>query len=1088
MLLLPSAGPVVRVGTLDSIVSGTTDPLTVALRYTYALKDEYDTTYPADSVPQDAGVVLLPPPAYATTLPWSIDTGLIPGLDYGKSLKISVYAYDNMANPPSLPTVLELHMVVPQSISLSSPVPSGVTVVRRSYSLTVQNPGSSATLNNQHFVGYNYFVSLTPGGGSEGYARLNRDYVSTVSLQNKEPISHTSSTSSLDGVDVTTTVDGYYLQDIYSFEMTQEILSAMVTAGKLPNIKYTENTTFYFVACTVLYDNQTLEVSESQYSAEVSSRFVVFVPQFRELPPRSRMDILTTMSTRLAVLNPRVSMLAGTVFRDTMDPIAEEFADYYIQQDFISRTQSIDSLMAFDDANGDGVSDPVSTSLLKQQLQVAMRITNDSLLQSLVDSYFDKYAANEGLTRLPPSYATGNVLFYINDIPVNGVYISDGAIVTSTGDSANGVQPVNFTVEGSRQIAYRDKSRYYNPTTKRYEISAGITCSSMGLQGNVPAGNIATVTSGADSKFRVVNTVSTTGGNNSESNLSLGNRVKIARAGLDSGTKAGYMLAALGVGGVSYVKVQEAGDSLMRRDIDTTSGEHIGGKVDVYVQGNRVKQTQDTFSFVYGGPAGTLSGDRFYVEDANTFRLRTDAPAVTPATPIFEVIRVLNVTRGQSYDVSGATVGLGDGDTLELAANTTNLTIGLATLDVLEVDYRYRGSNSFTMSVQPVQSIVSVTGDLDGELPPENYLFQKLEDPLINGNSTVASDGVSLEYFNGLPTSSTQDITAEAHVLTATSNAILIKKGVDTDTLVLSSDVNGINVFKRDLDYKVLRGGDTGYTEIELVQNGKIRNGNTIYASYTAGQNFTVVYMVNDVLERVQSAVDSIKHAGADVVVKQAVSNDIDLAVTVIRNKGYTESDVSNSIASVITGVVSNLPVGGGLNLDDAVSIIKGVKGVKTVQMPLKRLMKKNGSFITNDLVGATDFMVYYQNSGRGVTSYITINPVLSYGTEDKGGPTNMFRAIYEDGNSLVLADSPLQVSEAQGKGYINADGRIIVSTRDGAPPQMKSYSVAYYTFVTPDNDFARDIEVDSMEHLTVGSDSISVDASMEEIINRRGI
>ena len=636
-------------------------------------------------------------------------------------------------------------------------------------------------------------------------------------------------------------------------------------------------------------------------------------------------------------------------------------------------------------------------------------------------------------------------------------------------------------------MSYQERSTFFNAVTKRYEISVPIQAYTVGSGGNVNVGTIVQNVSGADPRLKVTNTSPTTGGSDLESNLLLANRSMLAIAGVDSGTEGGYALTTLGIGGVRSVRVHQAGDPLMLRDIDPTTGEHLGGKVDIYVQGQHPIQWQDTLAFSYSGPLGDGMGDRFYVNDAVNFMLTTNNPNVTPATPIFEVLRVTNVTKSLEYDTAGVVVGLGAGDSIQLAQNTVNLTVGMATLDVIEVDYRYRGSNVYVLNNQPVDEVLSVTGDIDGVLPPENYNLVKLQDPLKEGNSTISKDGVEVNYFNGYPTDSTRQITAETHYFLSTEPIKLAVMGVDTDTLVVSADSQGVLAYVRGTDYSVGKGGDKNYTYLYLESFSKIRNGSLVYVSYTAAQNFTVVYTSNNTLKQVQTAVNQSRHAAADVIVKNTIQNYVDIAIQIIRKRGFNADTISNQIKTTLGNAVNNLKVSQPLMVDDVIKMVKDINGVKTVVLPILKMMKKNGSFIPSDYLGSVNFKAYNENAGQGVTSFISTTPVLAYGTVDTGGIPSLFKAIYEGTQALVMADTPLAVSLGQGRGYIMSDGRILVTTLDGAPPQTKEYTAAYYTYVAPESEFSSDIMVDSIESLAVDSDSITVDASTEESSSRQG-
>jgi hypothetical protein len=84
-----------------------------------------------------------------------------------------------------------------------------------------------------------------------------------------------------------------------------------------------------------------------------------------------------------------------------------------------------------------------------------------------------------------------------------------------------------------------------------------------------------------------------------------------------------------------------------------------------------------------------------------------------------------------------------------------------------------------------------------------------------------------------------------------------------------------------------------------------------------------------------------------------------------------------------------------------------------------------------------------------------------------------MFRGVFEDKLPLVLQDEPVLVSGAAGRAYIMADGRLIVSTKDGALPDSHVYQAAY--FVSGETG-AKDINVASLEYLKVGSFNITYD------------
>lgn len=1018
------------------------------------------------------------------SLPWSINTGAMGlSLSSGKILYLEIVAANLSTGEMSPPIYLDVTYTSVATSTITSSSPSGLLIYRSSTALIPAIISVASRANSEELLGYNFYVSTEVGGGTSGYTLINKEYIREPSGIRKYESPLQSQEVSADQIVTKTTTSYVTGYEEFSCRLDGERLSELLAVGMLPSQTYDSTVNFYFVATSVYYDKALEQVVESVMSTEVSARFITFSAVFSEIPVRNRDHISLTLLQRLFGKNKTASALASSVYKDILDPVSEEFEDYYIIQDFLACAMSIKGLVQFDDENGDGESDPVESSLKKAKLKIALKVTSSSAVQNLIDSFFDKRASNACVTRQKAVASQGKALLYADNIPAEGLYINDGAIITTgPGYGENGTS-LSFKVKGSRTISYASRSVYFNVTTKRYEIEVPVVAMSAGTASNVPAGALQQVTSGIDPRFKVTNTSPLMGGSSKESNLSLANRTQLAMAGLDSGTRGGYLKAAQEIPGVRSVQVQVAGDTLMLRDTLTDGNGntvHVGGKIDIYVQSEILGEKQDVIAYSYEAPQGAGNAENFFVEDATNLRIRTTNSAVTVATPIIEVARVTNVTRGsQDYDIGGAQVGIGDGDTLQLSANTQNLKIGMATNDVITVAYRYRGSSTFILENQPVTAITSVYGDIDGGLSTSNYALVKLEDPLLLGNSTKASDGLLIKPSGSIPSARTARA-VETHTFMESSPLRLLKKGVLIDTLIVSEDAAGVYTYLKDVDYTIGKGGIAGYTYLYLQPYSKIRKGTPIYITYRHGQNFKVTYLVNESLQMVQQAADKIRHGAADVAVKGSIQNIVDLYIAVVREKGFSQSDIEQKIQTLLGNYISNLRVGESLLMDDVIAMVKSVKGVRRVVLPITRMMKKNGSFIPGDYIGYANFQVYMNNASKGITSYITVSPVLNYGTVSGGGLEERFRAVYEDGKPLVTAESALDVSVAKGRAYILADGRLVLSTRDGAPPQNKEYKAAYYTYVSPGEEFANDITTDTTENLIVDSGSITIDAKAE--------
>ena len=920
-------------------------------------------------------------------------------------------------------------------------------------------------------IGYNFYVSYQSGGVNNVYNKINTTIVSidAPSFSNASTSLIGTTTDTVGEIRITTTTEKVVNILYYSAFFDKPTYNAMVTAGTMPPVGFNQEVSFFFVITAVIYDPISGQVSESPYSPELEGSPITISTGLTTLPKRTQNDIILTYSREMLLNNAGIDLKPGTVIRDMMDPISEEQARVYIIQDFLSRSLSVSALLDFDDANNDGVSDPVNESVQKKSLQLATLLTSADQVQQLVDIQFDNLGSNVNIIRTEATSASGTVVFYTSQSPVRDMTVTEGAQVSSVGDVDQGIPSQPYRCLETKTIPLDNKEAFYNTQTQRYELEVHVQAINAGSAGNTDSYTIKTINSGADTGFQVENPNPISFGTDRESNYDLASRIQLAFFA-DTGTEGGYAKTAVSVQGVHGVRVEKAGDSLMFRDYDNIRKEHIGGKVDVYIQGEKIKQVFDNVAFSFSSGTGGLTGEQFTIVSAVSFQFKSENPLVTAHTPIFEVFQVYNATRGASYDITGYQI-IGDGDTIDLDESLlVNATVGLASTDVILVDYRYRSSDVFILKNQPVNSIVSVVGQLSGPLTSDNWELVKLQDYLEDGGSTIASDGIRIKFANGVPLTEFQSITDEQHVMVSGVDEPLKKYGVDPQSVVIVNQDKTIT-YVRDADYTLASGTETTPTTVKIIDTGLIDSGQTVLISYVAIENFTITYTVNGLLADVQTEEDKMKHACADVIVKGAVQNAIDFQITVVPVPGLTSTDpLTSKIQTAIANFIGRSGVGVSITQSAIVSVITGVSDVDYVIMPFIRMVKADGSFIVRDDIGTPTFQVYNQGIA---TSYITSISVLTYKTIDKGGPTNLFRGIFENNLPMVLQEDALTVSGGPGRGYIQADGRIIVSTRDGNLPDSKSYQVAYYVYGETGS---KDIQVASLEHLRVGNFIIKYD------------
>jgi hypothetical protein len=273
---------------------------------------------------------------------------------------------------------------------------------------------------------------------------------------------------------------------------------------------------------------------------------------------------------------------------------------------------------------------------------------------------------------------------------------------------------------------------------------------------------------------------------------------------------------------------------------------------------------------------------------------------------------------------------------------------------------------------------------------------------------------------------------------------------------------------------------------LNLLPNSKIRHGDEVLVSYNASENFNITYTHNGLIEQVQALVNQMKHACADTIVKEAVQNFADISFRVVRKTGVDASLVKSRIQTAVANHVTSLRLGESFTQGALISVIQGVAGVKEIKLPLQRMMKRNSSFIPLDPLGYLNFEVYQKTSANGVASYRSVNSVLSYTTSDGGGDPNLFSGVYEDNFLLTRCSSAGEVSKGPGRAFIQADGKIIVSTKDGQPPQSKYYKASYYTYYPADVNPVMDLNTSEIEYLDIDSLSMKdIDVIDEKVIKR---
>lgn len=792
----------------------------------------------------------------------------------------------------------------------------------------------------------------------------------------------------------------------------------------------------FYVVAGVYYDPNQNSEFETPYSQEVVGSPVVLDQNIKDLPGRTASQISLDFITAIQRVDAEISLLPGSVTRDvTIDPFASEAERIWFLVDFVHRSQSFLTLLQIDDANQDGISDPVASSAYKQALKSALGFTSDLAVQQLIDTQFEKLGKNMAKSRLPGRPAIGQAVLWTKTRPSKDIPIPSGTICT-TGTTAEGIV-VQYIVGGTYILPAAQADAYYNFDTQRYEITVDVIALTPGAVGNQPAGTLKNI-QGSLGGMKVTNTEAMTFGSDRESNGDFAVRCQAAYTSVDTGTAGGYLSTAIATTGVLKTQVVKSGDPLMMRDWDDIRAKHIGGKVDVWVQGTRERTVSEKFAFTFA----VARDNRCQIVNATSLAMRPTLLALTVNTPIIEVLSVRNVTKGQDYDLTGLT--LVDYNTIQLSTLVPQPLTALD--DVVTADYRYRAASQFFFTVQPVRRVVSVSGAISGALDPTlGYALYKTDDPLWYGESTLATDRLSINQVGGIPSGDIITVNAEEHVVVGFFEQPLNSIGINSLTLrVFSQDrlIEYTGPSGGVPDYAVIAGTPTVPLKIARTTNGRILSGQTLSVDYQHDENFTVTYVVNDLLQQLQRTLDSRRHATADVLAKQAILNSVDIETTVQLNRNASKDKTDPKVRTNVSILFNSRVIGQGVAQSDLIHTVDATEGVDFQVLPLARMGYQDGSRRLRELVPNSATRV--GSLDQGPTKVYCLSSPLQRPTTESGGLETEHRGVFQDDVALGLSSTVETVGSRVGQAYIvGAEGSSIAGYSDDATLIADGYTTA---------------------------------------------
>lgn len=297
-----------------------------------------------------------------------------------------------------------------------------------------------------------------------------------------------------------------------------------------------------------------------------------------------------------------------------------------------------------------------------------------STLQSFLTSVgndLEHLASNFGVERKLGAVASGVAVFTTNNLDTDNLITENTIVTARTG--VNFKTTVATLMLSSNANVYRANATRLRTSldlagiTDEFAIEISVEALIAGTGGNV--GTYSVSSQSVPGISNITNLVGFTGGTNAESDSEFRTRILGIFAGSNTGTALGYESVILTDSSVLDVLTVEPGDPLLIRDgtqtATDTSGNLIvtepgsGGKVDIYILGNRAVSGID--SFIYNDLSGTgdptnplndvILGQQGTDPSVNVAQRRVELIAANnlPLQPISNIATVVGSLSGSNF-------------------------------------------------------------------------------------------------------------------------------------------------------------------------------------------------------------------------------------------------------------------------------------------------------------------------------------------------------------------------------------------------------------------------------------------------------
>jgi hypothetical protein len=270
-----------------------------------------------------------------------------------------------------------------------------------------------------------------------------------------------------------------------------------------------------------------------------------------------------------------------------------------------------------------------------------------------------------------------------------------------------------------------------------------------------------------------------------------------------------------------------------------------------------------------------------------------------------------------------------------------------------------------------------------------------------------------------------------------------------------------------------------------------------VTVGYYANEAFAFTTGYPSFISQVADSIENMRHAGADVLVKNMMGNAVDVDLTVEISNNATPSVMDNRIRTAVGVVLDNAT--GKLTQSELIKQIMNINGVTNVQVPLTKFAKSNGSYNVGIVIPTGTMWNKVQDdplfAGRNLTfpinAFITNDIVLEDSTLPSGGELDSFVGLLYEGEAFTRTMSIEEFRVAgPGSFYITGvndffydanlqvnlpSGKVLMTMKsDMSPKTLPSYLSFRVTYQVWEEGGTKDITLSPTEYLKSGRVTIN--------------